>query len=72
MMITKTLYGKLIENEILDLTTGELVKCFPYKILRDRCQDQIGFYNLRLDDYNCWILFQFIPIDNNSEHDKVS
>lgn len=72
MVNVKTVYGKFEDNELIDYTTGEIIKCYPYKPVRVAANGKEGFFNLKLDEYNCWILFQFVPIDNNSEHDKVS
>jgi hypothetical protein len=59
----KIVYGKFLDNELVDELTGEIISCITYKSVREKIQNQRGFYNLKKNKYNDWIIFQYV-LDN--------
>jgi hypothetical protein len=57
----KTVFGTFKDNELIDYNTGEVIKCYPYGIIRERCTGKLGFYNLRRDG-KTWTVIQFVEL----------
>lgn len=54
----RTVFGKFEDNEIVDNETGEIISCITYKSVRDKIQGKEGYFNLRMNCYGDWIVFQ--------------
>ena len=54
----RTVFGKFEDNEIVENETGEIISCITYKSVRDKIQGKEGYFNLRMNCYGDWIVFQ--------------
>ncbi len=58
-----TIFGKFQDNLLTDYETGEIIFCVTYRSVRDIINGKEGFFNLRPDDYDNKILFQYVLLD---------
>ena len=57
-----TVFGVFKDNEIVDNETGEIISCITFKSVRDKIQGKEGYFNLRMNCYGDWIIFQEMTV----------
>lgn len=59
-MVIRTIYGKFEDNYLTDYETGEIISCLTYGSVRKEINNKEGFFNLKLNAWGDWIVFQYI------------
>ena len=60
--IIKTIFGHFKDNELIDYETGEIISCLTYNIVRKEIQDKSGYFNLQINQWGDWVIFQYILV----------
>ena len=60
--ITRTIFGHFKDNNLIDYETGEIISCLTYNIVRKEIQDKSGYFNLQINQWGDWVIFQYILV----------
>ena len=58
----KTIFGYFKDNILTEENTKNKISCLTYNIVRKEIQDKSGYFNLQINQWGDWVIFQYILV----------